>query len=173
MVSGRAQGKWKPKSSADNEKPEANNGARSHKRSAYKQRLRARKTAYDSFCNRMKFRRDYRASLPFHLARFTGYRDPNESLPYEPLPFPPFIWLKKIPLEVETWIFAWIGALVGILLIEAIMAANTAFQVVYHSPIIVTSFGASAILLFGVIESPVAQPRNFVGGHIISAFMGT
>lgn len=52
----------------------------------YKQRLGERKTAYDSFCNRVKFRRDYRDSLPFHLARFTGYRNPNASLPYEPLP---------------------------------------------------------------------------------------
>ncbi len=123
--------------------------------------------------NRLGFKRDYRASLPPHIARFTGYREPNAEPPYDPLPFPPFIWLNKLHIEVETWIFAWIGAFVGILLIEAIMGANTAFQEIYHAPLIVTSFGASAVLLFGVIESPLAQPRNFVGGHFISAFMGT
>ncbi|KAJ5190220.1 uncharacterized protein N7498_009205 [Penicillium cinerascens] len=61
----------------------------------------------------------------------------------------------------------------GDLLIEAIMSTNTAFRDVYHSPLIITSFGASAVLLFGVIESPVAQPRNFLGGHFLSALVGT
>lgn len=120
-----------------------------------------------------KFRRDYRASLPTWLSRFTGYRAPGEEAPYEPLGIPPFTWLHHIPLEVEIWGTAWIGSFVGILLIEAIMGANTAFQEIYHAPLIITSFGASAVLLFGVIESPVAQPRNFVGGHFISALTGT
>lgn len=74
---------------------------------------------------------------------------------------------------METWLFAWIGAFIGILPIEAIMGANTALQDVYHAPLIITSFGASAVLLFGAIESPLAQPRNFVEGHFISALMGT
>ena len=51
------------------------------------------------------------------------------------------------------------------------MSASTAFRV-YIAPIIVTSFGASAVLLFGVIESPLAQPRNFVLGHFVSALVG-
>ncbi|OAL27908.1 hypothetical protein AYO22_03253 [Fonsecaea multimorphosa] len=53
------------------------------------------------------------------------------------------------------------------------MSTSTAFRDTYHTPTIITSFGASAVLLFGVIESPVAQPRNFVLGHFISAFVGT
>ena len=32
--------------------------------------------------------------------------------------------------------------------------------------------GASAVLCFGVIESPLAQPRAVLGGHFISAFVG-
>lgn len=138
-----------------------------------RQRLHGFKSSQHSIWNRYKFRRDYRASLPPILSRFTGYREPDAKLPHEPLPFPPFTWLRHIPLEVETWLFAWIGAFIGILLIEAIMGANTAFQDVYHSPLIITSFGASAVLLFGAIESPLAQPRNFLGGHFISAFTGT
>ena len=81
--------------------------------------------------------------------------------------------MEKISLRLETMIFGWIGAFGGILLIEAIMAGSTAFRDVYDAPIIVTSFGASAVLLFGVVESPVSQPRNFVLGHFVSALVGT
>jgi len=37
---------------------------------------------------------------------------------------------------------------------------------------IVGSFGASAVLIYGAIKSPLAQPRNLIGGHIISAIIG-
>lgn len=127
----------------------------------------------ESCIDSLKFSRDYRASLPPYLSRFTGYRPIDEESPYEPLGIPPFIWLKHIPLEVEVWLFAWIGAFTSILLIEVIMITNTAFHEVYHSPIIITSFGASAVLVFGAIESPVGQPRNVLLGHFISALVGT
>jgi hypothetical protein len=122
---------------------------------------------------RLKFRRDHRSRLPPIISRFTGYRPPDATPPYDPLPFPPFTWLAKLPLHYEIWLLGWIGAFGGIILIEAIMSTSTAFRDVYQSPIIITSFGASAVLLFGVIESPVAQPRNFVLGHFISALVGT
>lgn len=122
---------------------------------------------------KIKFRRDYCSQLPEIISRFTGYRAPDTSAPYSPLPFPLFSWLVKVPLKYETWLFAWIGAFGGILLIEAIMSTSTAFRDVYSTPTIITSFGASAVLLFGVIESPVTQPRNFVIGHFLSALVGT
>lgn len=37
---------------------------------------------------------------------------------------------------------------------------------------LIGSFGASSVLVYGAIESPLAQPRNLVGGHLISAFTG-
>ena len=37
--------------------------------------------------------------------------------------------------------------------------------------VLIGSFGASAVLLFGAHESPRAQPRNLVGGHLISALV--
>lgn len=37
---------------------------------------------------------------------------------------------------------------------------------------IIGSFGASAVLIYGAPKSPLAQPRNLVGGHIISAIIG-
>ncbi|MCM0080726.1 HPP family protein [Geomonas sp. Red32] len=38
-------------------------------------------------------------------------------------------------------------------------------------PLLIGSFGASAVLLFGADESPLAQPRNLVGGHLFSALV--
>ncbi len=37
---------------------------------------------------------------------------------------------------------------------------------------VIGSFGASAVLIYGAVRSPLAQPRNFLGGHIISAIIG-
>lgn len=34
------------------------------------------------------------------------------------------------------------------------------------------SFGASAVLVYGAARSPLAQPRNLVGGHVVSALAG-
>ena len=41
-----------------------------------------------------------------------------------------------------------------------------------HNLFLVGSFGASAVLLYGMPLSPFAQPRNLIGGHIISAITG-
>lgn len=37
---------------------------------------------------------------------------------------------------------------------------------------LIGSFGASSVLIYGAIQSPLAQPRNLVGGHVISAIIG-
>jgi CBS-domain-containing membrane protein len=37
---------------------------------------------------------------------------------------------------------------------------------------IIGSFGASAVLIYAAIRSPLAQPRNLLGGHVISAVIG-
>jgi len=33
-------------------------------------------------------------------------------------------------------------------------------------------FGASAVLIYGAVKSPLAQPRNLIGGHLLSAVVG-
>jgi CBS-domain-containing membrane protein len=38
--------------------------------------------------------------------------------------------------------------------------------------LLIGSFGASAVLVYGAIKSPLAQPRNLIGGHVISALVG-
>ncbi|MDA8092249.1 MAG: HPP family protein [Nitrospiraceae bacterium] len=38
--------------------------------------------------------------------------------------------------------------------------------------LIIGSFGASAVLIYAAIKSPLAQPRNLIGGHIIGGLVG-
>jgi CBS-domain-containing membrane protein len=38
--------------------------------------------------------------------------------------------------------------------------------------LIIGSFGASAVLIYGAVKSPLAQPRNLIGGHLLSALIG-
>ncbi len=37
---------------------------------------------------------------------------------------------------------------------------------------LITAFGSSAVLVFGDSESPSAQPRSLIGGHLLSALVG-
>jgi CBS-domain-containing membrane protein len=63
-------------------------------------------------------------------------------------------------------IFGLLGSFAGIGII-AYMQSKT----LPHSDVVylIGSFGASCVLIYGVIQSPLAQPRNLVGGHVISA----
>lgn len=38
--------------------------------------------------------------------------------------------------------------------------------------LLIGSFAASAVLLFAAPKSPLAQPRNLLGGHVLSAIIG-
>ncbi len=46
----------------------------------------------------------------------------------------------------------------------------------YFSPyaltLLIGSFGASAVLVYGAIKTPLAQPRNLLGGHVLSGIVG-
>jgi CBS-domain-containing membrane protein len=59
------------------------------------------------------------------------------------------------------------GLISGTVSILAIMGVT---KMAGH-PLLIGSFGASAVLLFGAAESPLAQPRNLLGGHLISALV--
>jgi len=39
-------------------------------------------------------------------------------------------------------------------------------------PLVIAPFGASAVLVFGAFRSPLAQPRNVIGGQVVSALVG-
>ena len=42
----------------------------------------------------------------------------------------------------------------------------------YNLPLLFPSLGASAVLLYAACHVPMAQPRNVMGGHLISALVG-
>jgi CBS-domain-containing membrane protein len=66
-------------------------------------------------------------------------------------------------------IWSWIGAFLGIAAV-ALINFNSFEET--DLVMIIGSFGASAVLIYGAIKSPLAQPRNLIGGHIISAIIG-
>ncbi len=74
------------------------------------------------------------------------------------------------PVVTKTQIFwSWIGAFTGI----AAVALISSFVLKGSGlTLIIGSFGASAVLIYGAVDSPLAQPRNLIGGHILSAFIG-
>ena len=43
---------------------------------------------------------------------------------------------------------------------------------IYHLPLLIAPFGATCVLLFAAPDSPLAQPRNVIGGHLISSLVG-
>ncbi|MEE8401972.1 MAG: HPP family protein [Candidatus Hydrothermarchaeaceae archaeon] len=65
--------------------------------------------------------------------------------------------------------WSWIGAFLGI---SAVAYIN--FNVLEGTDMVMVigSFGASAVLIYGAIKSPLAQPRNLIGGHVLSAIVG-
>ena len=64
---------------------------------------------------------------------------------------------------------SWLGAFCGIALLGWLGEHyfNEGDRV-----LLIGSFGASAVLLFGAVRSPLAQPRNLIGGHVLSALVG-
>lgn len=66
-------------------------------------------------------------------------------------------------------LWSWAGAFLGIASV-AILHYN--FFSLHDLVLIIGSFGASAVLIYGAVRSPLAQPRNLLGGHILSAVIG-
>ena len=65
--------------------------------------------------------------------------------------------------------WSWLGAFLGI---AAVASVHYSFAGQGGLVMLVGSFGASAVLIYGAIKSPLAQPRNLVGGHVLSAVTG-
>ncbi len=73
------------------------------------------------------------------------------------------------PVSLSEIIWSWIGAFFGI---ASVAFINYNIFEGTDLVMIIGSFGASAVLIYGAIRSPLAQPRNLIGGHIISAIIG-
>lgn len=73
-----------------------------------------------------------------------------------------------IDFREHFWTF--VGSFVGISIIGLL---NTYYVSAVDNLFLVGSFGATSVLIYGVINSPLAQPRNLIGGHVLSAIVGT
>ena len=65
--------------------------------------------------------------------------------------------------------WSWLGSFLGIAVVAWL---NDGWLEKADLVLIIGSFGASAVLIYGAIKSPLAQPRHLIGGHIISALIG-
>jgi len=80
-----------------------------------------------------------------------------------------YVIYKETLIDFEEQAWSFFGALFGIGLI-AFVQAQSLFRI--ENVLLIGSFGASSVLVFGAIQSPLAQPRNLIGGQVLSAFIG-
>ncbi|MDA8230576.1 MAG: HPP family protein [Magnetospirillum sp.] len=73
-------------------------------------------------------------------------------------PLPPRPQLRHI-------LWSWAGAALAIGFVAFLSTAS-------GKPWLTAPFGASAVLVFGLPDSPLAQPRNVVGGHVLTTIVG-
>jgi CBS domain-containing membrane protein len=76
---------------------------------------------------------------------------------------------KETLVDLREHIWTFTGSFTGIALIGLL---NSYFLNVSDNLFLIGSFGASAVLIYGVINSPLAQPRNLIGGHLLCAIVG-
>ncbi|RVU00306.1 HPP family protein [Mucilaginibacter limnophilus] len=86
------------------------------------------------------------------------------------------VWrLAKVVVYKETLVdrrehlWTFLGSFFGIGIIGFV---NSVHYTVNDNLFLIGSFGASSVLIYGIINSPLAQPRNLIGGHLICAFVG-
>ncbi len=75
---------------------------------------------------------------------------------------PPAVGYREI-------LWSWMGAFLGMLSVSYI---NFKMLTGPNSVFLIASFGASAVLIYGAPKSPLAQPRNVIGGHVLAAIIG-
>lgn len=80
-----------------------------------------------------------------------------------------YVVYKETLLDGQEKFWSFVGSFVGIGLIAFIQHV---FLIESDNLFLIGSFGASSVLIYGVIQSPLAQPRNLIGGHVISAIIG-
>ncbi|MEG3639542.1 HPP family protein [Magnetococcus sp. PR-3] len=69
--------------------------------------------------------------------------------------------LQSTPFKLK----AGIGGCIAICLLAWLSEAA-------DQPLLMAPFGASCVLLFALPNSPLAQPKNLIGGHFLAALVG-
>ncbi|MDO8998366.1 MAG: HPP family protein [Bacteroidota bacterium] len=80
-----------------------------------------------------------------------------------------YVFYKETLIDRKEHFFTFLGSFFGIAIIGLI---NSKYFVFNDNLFLIGSFGASSVLIYGAINSPLAQPRNLIGGHLVSAIVG-
>lgn len=80
-----------------------------------------------------------------------------------------YVIYKETLVDLKEHFWAFLGSFIGIGLIAFMQSRVLGTN---DNLFLIGSFGASSVLIYGAIQSPLAQPRNLIGGHLISALIG-
>ncbi len=80
-----------------------------------------------------------------------------------------YVAYKETLIDFKEKFWSFLGAFLGI---GSIAFIQSKYLSENDNLFLIGSFGASSVLVYGVIQSPLAQPRNLLGGHLVSAVIG-
>lgn len=80
-----------------------------------------------------------------------------------------YVIYKETLVDYREHFWSFIGAFAGIGIIAFLQSLQLSRL---ENIFLIGSFGASSVLVYGAIQSPLAQPRNLIGGHLVSALVG-
>lgn len=80
-----------------------------------------------------------------------------------------YVMYRETLVDFKEHLWSFVGSFVGIGLIAYIQSRLLTEN---DNLFLIGSFGASSVLIYGAIQSPLAQPRNLIGGHLVSALAG-
>ena len=80
-----------------------------------------------------------------------------------------YVVYKETLVDFKDHFRSFVGAFIGIGIIAYLQSLHLPQL---ENIFLIGSFGASSVLIYGAVYSPLAQPRNLVGGHVVSALVG-
>ena len=80
-----------------------------------------------------------------------------------------YIFYQETLVDFKDHFWSFLGAFFGIGLIAFVQSLQISE---IENIFLIGSFGASSVLVYGAVNSPLAQPRNLIGGHVLSALVG-
>lgn len=80
-----------------------------------------------------------------------------------------YVVYRETLIDFKEHFWTFLGSFAGIGLIGLL---NSGYFTANDNLFLIGSFGASSVLIFGAVNSPLAQPRNLIGGHLVCALVG-
>jgi CBS domain-containing membrane protein len=81
-----------------------------------------------------------------------------------------YIMYRETMIKPMDHLWTFIGGFLGIGAVALVQSFLD--STINDKLFLIGSFGASAVLIYGIPNSPLAQPRNLIGGHVVSALVG-